>query len=114
MNLTITFAEVLCDFGIYHKILSVTCDNASNNDTMINKMDMMLTWFSSVNCTHCFAHILNLVTKSLLKQFDVKQDEKKDGDLNDDEQMLLAIAGDIEEEENHGSGEQCQGQGYRR
>jgi len=62
-------------------------------------MDMMLTWFSSVNCTHCFAHILNLVTKSLLKQFDVKQDEKKDGDLNDDEQMLLAITGDIKEEE---------------
>jgi hypothetical protein len=99
MNLAIAFAEVLHDFGIDHKILSVTCDNTSNNDTMINKMDTMLTRFSSVNRTCCFAHILNLVAKSLLKQFDVKQDEKKDGDLNDDEQMLLAIAGDIEEEE---------------
>lgn len=66
---------------------------------MIDKMDAMLTRFSSINRTHCFAHILNLVTKSLLKQFDIKQDEKKDGDLNDDEQVLLAIAGDIEEEE---------------
>ena len=66
---------------------------------MINKMDMMLTRFSSVNHTRCFAHILNLVAKSLLKQFDVKQNEKKDGDLNDDEQMLLAITGDIKEEE---------------
>ena len=99
MNLAVTSAEVLHDFGIDHKILSVTCDNTSNNDTMINKMDIMLTGFSSINCTHCFAHILNLVAKSLLKQFDVKQDEKKDGDLNDNEQMLLAITGDIEEEE---------------
>jgi hypothetical protein len=66
---------------------------------MISELDMMLTDFSSVNRTHCFAHILNLITKSLLKQFDIKQDDRTDGDLNDDEQMLLAIAGDIKEEE---------------
>ena len=69
--------EVLHDFGIDHNILSVTCDNTPNNDTMINEMDMMLTKFSSINHTHCFTHILNLVAKSLLKQFDVKQDEKR-------------------------------------
>ena len=84
MHLAITFAKVLCDFGIEHKILSVTCDNASNNDTMSNKLDHMLTKYSPVNHTCCFTHILNLVAKSLLKQFDVKQDDKKD-DLTDDE-----------------------------
>jgi hypothetical protein len=99
MNLAIAFAQVLHDFGIDHQILSVTCNNTSNNDTMINEMDTMLTGFSSVNRTSCFAHILNLVPKSLLKQLDVKQDEKMDGDLNDNKQMLLAIAGDVEEEE---------------
>jgi len=66
---------------------------------MISELDTMLTNFSSVNHTCCFAHILNLIAKSLLKQFDIKQDDKMDGDLNDNEQVLLAIVGDIKEEE---------------
>ncbi|KAF8219412.1 hypothetical protein L208DRAFT_1077599, partial [Tricholoma matsutake] len=40
-----------------------------------------------------------LVAKSLLKQFDVKQDDKKEEDLTDDEQALLDLAGNIEQEE---------------
>jgi hypothetical protein len=94
----VAFVEVLKDFGIEHKILSVTCDNASNNDTMATELEYMLTKFSPVNRTRCFAHILNLVAKSLLKQFDVKKDDKED-DLNDEERTLLAMAGDIEQEE---------------
>ncbi|KAF8219413.1 hypothetical protein L208DRAFT_1087561, partial [Tricholoma matsutake] len=58
--LAIAFAEVLRDFGIEHKILSVTCDNVSNNDTMSTKSDHMLTKYSPVNRTQCFTHILNL------------------------------------------------------
>jgi hypothetical protein len=99
MNLAVAFAEVLHDFGIEHKILSVTCDNVSNNDTMLTELAHKLTKISPVNCTHCFAHILNLVAKSLLKQFDVKQDDKMKDDLTDDEQTLLDLAGDIEQEE---------------
>jgi hypothetical protein len=90
---------VLWDFGIDHKFLSVTCDNASNNDTMASELDKELMVFSPVNRTRCFAHILNLVAKSLLKQFDIKQDEKKDDDLDSDEQSLLAFAGDIRDKE---------------
>jgi hypothetical protein len=90
---------VLRDFKIESKILSVTCDNASNNNTMIEELENSLTGFSAVNHT-CFAHILNLVAKSLLKQFDVKPDKKNDDDdLNDDERSLLDMAGDIEAEE---------------
>ena len=96
--MAVAFAKVLRNFGIGHKILSVTCDNASNNDTMSDELDHMLTKYSPVNRTRCFAHILNLVAKSLLKQFDVKQDDKKD-DLTDNEQDLLELAGDIEQEE---------------
>jgi hypothetical protein len=99
MNLAIAFAEVLHDFGINHKILLVTCDNASNNDTMSAELDHMLTKISPVNRTRCFTHILNLVAKSLLKQFGVKQDDEKNDDLTDDEQALLDLAGDIEQEE---------------
>lgn len=99
MNLATAFTEVLRDFSIEHKILSVTCDNTSNNDAMSTELDHMLTKYSPVNRTRCFAHILNLVTKSLLKQFDVKQEDKKQDDLTDDEQALLDLAGNIEQEE---------------
>ena len=92
------FAAVLRDFGIEHKILSVTCDNTSNNDTMVEKMDGLLTTFLAVNRTRCFNHILNLVAKSLLKQFDVHRTDKEASDLDDDERSLLGLAGDIDEE----------------
>jgi hypothetical protein len=88
---------VLRDFWIEGKIFSVTCDNASNNDTMIDNLDDSLTEFSSLNRTRCFAHILNLVAKALLKQFDVKTEPATD--LNVDERSLLENATDIETEE---------------
>jgi hypothetical protein len=66
---------------------------------MVTELGKMLTAYSPVNRTRCFAHILNLVAKSLLKQFDVKPANEKDDDLNDDEQSLLALADDIEQEE---------------
>ena len=99
MNLAVAFADVLCDFGVEHKILSVTCDNASNNDIMSTKLDHMLTKYSPINCMQYFAYILNLVAKSLLKQFDVKKDDKKEDDLTDDKQALLDLAGNIEHKE---------------
>jgi hypothetical protein len=55
---------------------------------MSDELDHMLTKYSLVNCTHFFAHILNLVTKSLLKQLNMKQDDKKD-DLTDNEQPVV-------------------------
>lgn len=75
----------------------MTCDNASNNDTMIEELDDLLTGYSSLNRTRCFAHILNLVAKALLKQFDVKTEDKTD--LNSDERSLLEMATNIETEE---------------
>jgi hypothetical protein len=90
---------VLRDFRITHKILSVTCDNASNNNKMVTEMEKLLTAFSSMNHTQCFAHIINLIAKSLLKQFDIRDDNERDKDLDDDERSLLALAEDIEHEE---------------
>lgn len=89
---------------------------------MIDELEKSLPAFSSVNCTRCFAHILNLIAKSILKLFDVEQKKKKkkgeggdddgataaaddddDSDLNDDlsnkERELLELAGDIDDEE---------------
>ena len=97
LNLALAFVEILKDFKIEHKILSVTCNNASNNDTMVSEMEKLLTEFLEVNCTHCFVHILNLITKSLLKQFDMKQ--KTEEDLTDDKHELSDLAGNMQEEE---------------
>ena len=128
--LAAAFGKVLCDFKIEHKvshsdnstesraylyttqILSVTCDNASNNDTMIASLDEDLPAFLSLNRTRCFAHILNLVAKSLLRQFDVGKkvagdvdDAEDDGDTDlteeerEQERALSELAQGMDEEE---------------
>ena len=91
VNLAEAFANVLEEFGIKDKvssrlhnqilvdllrvfssqILSVTCDNASNNDTIVEHLAMLVENFpGAANKTRCFNHILNLVAKSILRLFD--------------------------------------------
>lgn len=84
----------------------MTCDNASNNDTMIDELANLLPNFPGpANQTRCFLHVLNLVVKSILHQFDVPTSKKK-SDADDDDQSidegtkeLLKLAGDIDREE---------------
>ncbi|KAH9006045.1 ribonuclease H-like domain-containing protein [Lactarius hengduanensis] len=72
VNLAIAFAEVLGAFGIKDKVLSVTTDNTSNNDTMIKHLSTIVDTFpSAANQTRCFAHIISISTKLILKQFDI-------------------------------------------
>ncbi|KAF8126639.1 hypothetical protein K438DRAFT_1490844, partial [Mycena galopus ATCC 62051] len=53
------------------KLTSVTCDNASANDAMARTLETLLPPFDAQNDrTRCFAHIINLVAKSMLKMFD--------------------------------------------
>ncbi|KAF8523880.1 hypothetical protein BU17DRAFT_43344, partial [Hysterangium stoloniferum] len=55
-------------------ILSMTCNNGSNNNAMIRELENMVPSFSgSTSHTHCFLHIINLVAKLLIQQFDVKR-----------------------------------------
>jgi hypothetical protein len=49
------------------------------------------------NQTRCFAHILNLIAKTIIKQFDTPK--KSSEDLPDDERMLAELAEGIEFEE---------------
>lgn len=49
-------------------------DNASNNDSMIRHLGETLNEFpGSANQTWCFAHTVNLITKSILKPFDTQK-----------------------------------------
>ncbi|RDX39996.1 hypothetical protein OH76DRAFT_1304119, partial [Lentinus brumalis] len=54
--------------------MSITCDNASNNDVMIEEMGRCIPSFEGdFHRVRCFAHIVNLVVKSLLKNFDARK-----------------------------------------
>jgi hypothetical protein len=76
-------------------------------DTLCEHLEDRLLAFSSVNRTRCFAHILNLVAKSLLKQFDVKKkkageadgDDDRDLQVSDEEHELLDLADGVDDEE---------------
>ena len=50
------------------------------------------------NQTRCFAHILNLVVKSILHQFDLPK-TKSAAPLDDGSKELLSLAGNVEDEE---------------
>jgi hypothetical protein len=79
--------------------LGITADNASPNDVMIDKLvDMLLNFSGQANHCRCFLHIVNLIAKTLLKQFDVP---KKDAEsvLDNAEKELLELAAGIDMEE---------------
>lgn len=68
----------MCELKHIH-VLDVTCDNASNNDVMVEKLSTLLPDFpGAANRTRCFTHILNLVAKAILKQFDAPKGSATD------------------------------------
>jgi hypothetical protein len=68
--------EVLEDLQIADRLLGVTADNASNNSTMMAKLELYYTetypdaGFSvSWNQVECVAHVINLAAQEILKGF---------------------------------------------
>ena len=61
---------------------------------MIKELAKLLTEFSVVNHTCCFLHVVNLVAKSLIRQFNIP---KKAGDqeLSDDDHELYEVAKNV-------------------
>ncbi|GBE86486.1 putative AC9 transposase [Sparassis crispa] len=82
INLAAMFAKMVEDFNIAVKLRGVTADNASSNNTMIDELSELLEEFQGqADRSRCFDHMVNLVAKSLLHQFDVpkgKADEALD------------------------------------
>ena len=73
------------------QILGVTADNASNNDKMIEHLATLINTFpGAANQTRCFAHILNLVAKRVLQQFEALKKGK-----GVDDKDLAAIVDEI-------------------
>jgi len=59
---------LLKSFGIEKKVLTITCDNASNNDAMIKALNLE-GFRGAESRIRCFPHILNLAVKATLSQF---------------------------------------------
>ncbi|KAJ3553815.1 hypothetical protein NP233_g12561 [Leucocoprinus birnbaumii] len=77
-NLAQAFVEVIEFFNVTEKLLAVACDNASNNDMMLDELDDQWETFSQEEArVHCFCHILDLIAKSVICQFDVEPSKKK-------------------------------------
>ena len=117
VNLAAAFARILKEFGIEHKvsvrfhemrrtrtyigdiykIKAVTCDNASNNDMMIEELgtEDNLPAFEGVAVrVRCFLHILNIVGgKNLVALFDARAQKKKDGPEEGDDPEIAELAG---------------------
>ena len=66
---------------------------------MVTELAYLLDDFpGSANQTRCFAHVLNLVVKSIISQFDLPKN-KNGKDLKEATKELLSLADNIEVEE---------------
>ena len=112
----------------------MTCDNTANNNVMVEELMTLADGFARPAAhTQCLLHIINLVAKSLLRQFDVKKKDvpnnstrsespdvnavsnsgkgdgtddrtKSDGDIVCDQQALEGLM--IEDEEDDSKGQE--------
>ena len=74
----------------FTQIHGVTTDNASNNDKMIEHLTMLIENFPrAANQMRCFMHILNLIAKNVLQQFEAPK--LKGGKVLDEAARELAM-----------------------
>ena len=79
--------------------MGVVCDNASNNDTMITELATLLPHFPGApNRSRCFAHVLNLTAKSIIRRFDLPKNLAMAA-VTESEKELAQLAENLEVEE---------------
>ena len=97
--------------ALWFQILSIMCDDASNNGTMILELSNLVPTFpSESNLTRCFNHILSLIGKTAIHVFDVLQVDK-DEELDNATAELLDLAKNINIEELKAQAVQSDGNG---
>ena len=66
----------------------------------MTELDDLVDEYSEVNHICCFLHIVNLIMKAMLRQFDISKCKKKGEAVDNEwEEMLRELTVDIEEEE---------------
>lgn len=96
-NIAAFFYDVLKDYSLLEKVLSVTTDNASNMDTMFDELEKLLceagiTFDSKNYRIRCFAHILNLACQDMIRAIGDGDAVKYPSDDENDEEEDLAKA----------------------
>jgi hypothetical protein len=81
------------------QVLSIACDNASNNDVMIAELAELLPGFSVVNQMRCFLHVVNLIAHSLVRQFNVLKAKTPTTPDNDPDSVLRELTENIDVED---------------
>jgi hypothetical protein len=101
MYLVNQIRNCLCDFEVQNKVrsspaitcsanklintLALTLDNAANNNTLVEELGETLEGYQGLLMhVGCFAHILNLVIKAILSEFNKQKASSNDDDSNDD------------------------------
>lgn len=83
-----------------HQILGVTCDNAANNDMMVDVIEEDIDAFNGKEArVRCFLHIMNIVAgKNLIRQFDTAAARAKDNNDEDkeEEKEIMALAHELD------------------
>lgn len=80
--------------------MNITADNASSNDTLVDELAKILPRFGGeTNRTRCFLHIVNLVAKSLLREFDAPKKKDIGSSSSAAEDLMDEFAEDTMEEE---------------
>ena len=64
--------DVLKDYDICQKLFCITTDGASNNSTMCEEIERLLSeedisWNAEKNRIHCMNHVINLTVQDFLK-----------------------------------------------
>ena len=80
-------------------MLGLTVDNASNNNVLVETLGELDNGFAGApNHVRCFAHIINLVAKTVLRQFDVarKGDDANGADADDAAALLGELVAGID------------------
>ena len=84
-------------------MLAITCNNAMSNDRMVLELEDTVPYIDGqMACTWCFLHIGNVISKSLVKAFDLPSKESVDFDgtrdsIEEDDE-LEHLAGGLEVE----------------
>jgi hypothetical protein len=73
--------QVLLDTDIKRQLLGITCDNASNNSTLVAELEGLLEesgiiWNAKENTIPCVAHIINLVVQDIIKHLKLAASEQ--------------------------------------
>lgn len=98
-NLATALNQCLEEFNLSARVLTVTSDNASNNDTMVRELELLLPHFRGQECqVRCIAHVLNLVAKAILSPF-TKSSKDTDAAVKGLVEELEADEYDVEEED---------------